>query len=164
MHVVRLDQVDAKALSMVLEKLGIAFASVPGGEQIPGSYWGDAEAGMIADTLYARPDTPLHSIAHEACHMLCMDSERRRELHTDAHGDDLEECAVCYLQILIADALPGMQRQRMFTDMDAWGYSFRCGSAQSWFEQDAEDAIAWLTRTGIERHVLDKLRISECSL
>jgi hypothetical protein len=28
--------------------------------------------------------------------------------------------------------------------MDAWGYSFRLGSAQTWFEQDADDARAWL--------------------
>jgi hypothetical protein len=32
----------------------------------------------------------------------------------------------------------------MFADMDTWGYSFRLGSAQSWFEQDAEDARIWL--------------------
>jgi len=28
--------------------------------------------------------------------------------------------------------------------MDAWGYSFRLGSARAWFENDAEDAIGWL--------------------
>ena len=32
----------------------------------------------------------------------------------------------------------------MLTDMDAWGYTFRLGSAQAWFEQDATDAYDWL--------------------
>ena len=31
-------------------------------------------------------------------------------------------------------------RARMWRDMDDWGYSFRLGSAQQWFEQDADDA------------------------
>ena len=29
-------------------------------------------------------------------------------------------------------------------DMDAWGYTFRLGSAKAWFHQDAEDARDWL--------------------
>ena len=32
----------------------------------------------------------------------------------------------------------------MLEDMDAWGYSFRLGSAENWFEEDAEDAKQWL--------------------
>jgi hypothetical protein len=30
------------------------------------------------------------------------------------------------------------------SDMDAWGYSFRLGRTQLWFEDDAEDARKWL--------------------
>jgi len=30
--------------------------------------------------------------------------------------------------------------------MDAWGYSFRLGSAREWFDQDAEDASEWLQK------------------
>ncbi len=30
--------------------------------------------------------------------------------------------------------------------MDRWGYTFRLGSAKTWFEQDAEDAKAWLQK------------------
>ena len=67
-----------------------------------------------------------------------MDAGRRRGLDTDAGGDYDEENAVCYLQILLADELPGFGRARMMADMDAWGYSFRLGSAQAWFERDAE--------------------------
>ena len=42
-----------------------------------------------------------------------------------------------------------MGRERLFVDMDAWGYSFRLGSARTWFEQDAEDAREWLRERGI---------------
>ena len=37
----------------------------------------------------------------------------------------------------------------MFSDMDAWGYSFRLGSSRAWFEQDAEDAVEWLQLHGL---------------
>src|SRR3569623_1899135 len=50
-----------------------------------------------------------------------------------------------------AARLRGYSLARMRTDTDAWGYSFRLGSAQAWFEQDAEDALAWL----IQHDVLD---------
>ena len=32
----------------------------------------------------------------------------------------------------------------MCSDMDAWGYTFRLGSASAWFEHDADDARRWL--------------------
>ncbi|MGH8455376.1 MAG: hypothetical protein ACRETW_13045 [Stenotrophobium sp.] len=35
--------------------------------------------------------------------------------------------------------------------MDAWGYNFVLGSAQAWFERDAEDARAWLLARGLIR-------------
>jgi hypothetical protein len=37
----------------------------------------------------------------------------------------------------------------MWQDMDLWGYTFRLGSAQAWFEQDASEANDWLQRHGI---------------
>ncbi len=73
-----------------------------------------------------------------------MTPERRVGLDRDAGGDDLEESAVCYLQVLLADEIPGVGRARIFADMDAWGYSFRLGSTRAWFEQDAADAQQWL--------------------
>jgi len=115
----------------------------------PGSYWGDSEAGLRANRLYVRADTPLHSLLHELSHYVCMAPERRAGLDRDAGGDDEEECAVCFLQILLADELPMFGRERMLLDMDAWGYSFRLGSARGWFEYDAADARAWLTRRGL---------------
>ncbi len=116
---------------------------------IEGSYWGESEAGLRGNTLFARHDTPLHSILHETAHYICMSPERRAGLNRDAGGDDAEENAVCYLQLLLADTLQGVGRERLFEDMDAWGYSFRLGSARAWFEQDAQDARHWLEQHGI---------------
>ena len=73
-----------------------------------------------------------------------MSEQRRQQLHTDAKGTAVEENAVCYLQIVLSDRIPGMGRERMFSDMDRWGYSFRLGSARAWFNEDAEDAISFL--------------------
>ena len=56
---------------------------------------------------------------------------------------------MCYLQILLADSVPGFGRTRMLQDMDAWGYTFRLGSARRWFEEDASDARAWLLDRGL---------------
>jgi hypothetical protein len=70
-------------------------------------------------------------------------------LDTDAGGDDAEESAVCYLQIVLADSLPNVGKERMCRDMDEWGYSFRLGSAATWFAEDAEDARAWLIVHGL---------------
>lgn len=144
-----LDTDDRRCLDELLQHYGLHLQEVAPEQPIPGSFWGDDEAGLIAQEVYARPDTPLHSILHESCHAICMDGSRRQQLHTDAGGDDAEECAVCYLQILLADALPCMGRERMLTDMDAWGYSFRLGSAQAWFEHDASDAREWLRQRQI---------------
>lgn len=122
---------------------------VPAGEQIPGSYWGAPEAGLLGSRIYLRDDTPVHSALHEAAHFICMDAERRAGLDTDAGGDDAEEDAVCYLQVLMADQLAGITRAQLFTDMDSWGYSFRLGSARAWFDADAADARGWLLRHGL---------------
>lgn len=119
---------------------------------IPGSYWGEPEAGLIGDSVLARPDTPLASLLHEICHWICMDESRRASLHTDAGGDDLEECGVCYLSVLIAARVPEYSSARMLQDMDRWGYSFRLGSAARWFAEDAADARAWLAARGLFNH------------
>lgn len=114
------------------------------GEPIKGSFWGDSEAGIVRQTVYVRRDTPVHSLLHESCHVICMSPDRRERLDRDAGGDDLEEAAVCYLQVLLADRIRGVGRQRLMQDMDAWGYSFRLGSTREWFEKDAEDARKFL--------------------
>ena len=116
---------------------------------ITGSFWGDSEAGIVANQVYVRADTPVHSLLHEACHTICMDESRRRGLDRDAGGDDLEEAAVCYLQILLADEIDNVGRERLMSDMDAWGYSFRLGNTRLWFAGDAEDAAEWLQEHGL---------------
>ena len=73
-----------------------------------------------------------------------MSGERREHLETDAGGDDIEESAVCYLQVVLADEIEGVGSARLMRDMDAWGYSFRLGDTRSWFERDADDARKWL--------------------
>lgn len=139
----------AGALAALFAPHGLQPQPVVAGEPIPGSYWGDSEAGLIGNLLYVRDDTPVHSALHEGCHWLCMDVTRRAHLHTDACGGDAEENAVCYLQILLADQLAGYSRSRIFADMDAWGYSFRLGSTRAWFEDDAADAHDWLQARGL---------------
>jgi hypothetical protein len=145
----RLAETDRAGVAQLLIRYGLELRTVEPGTQIPGSYWGGSEAGLQGGTLLARPDTPLHSVLHEAAHFICMSPERRVGLDRDAGGDDAEENAVCYLQVLLADAIRGYGRERTWLDMDEWGYSFRLGSARAWFEQDAEDARGWLQAAGI---------------
>ena len=147
--VLRCRDVDLKGLHALLAQYGLSLIAVPGESDITGSFWGDSEAGLVGMRVYARADTPLHSVLHETCHCICMNMARRAALHTNAGGDTDEENAVCYLQILLADCLPGVGRARLLADMDAWGYSFRLGSAQRWFEADAQDARQWLLREGL---------------
>ena len=131
-------------LRALLSRYGLSLVVAGTGDTIPGSYWGDREAGVIGLDVHVRDDTPVHSLLHEACHVICMDKARRDSLNRDAGGDDLEESAVCYLQVLLADEIPGVGRNRLMEDMDAWGYSFRLGSTRAWFESDAADALEWL--------------------
>jgi len=144
-----LNAIDRPALGLLLDRYGLELVLVAREQIIPGSYWGEREAGLIGARIYARLDTPVHSILHESAHFICMTPERRAGLDTDAGGDHPEENAVCYLQIVFAELLPNVGRSRMFRDMDEWGYTFRLGSAAAWFEQDAEDARRWLVDHGL---------------
>ncbi len=147
--VLSVGQLGIQVLQELLGGYGLHCENVAVGSDIPGSFWGDSEAGLVGDRLLLRDDTPVHSALHEACHFICMTPDRRSGLHTDAGGDYDEENAVCYLQILLAERLSGVGRTRLMADMDAWGYSFRLGSAKTWFERDADDARAWLLQEGI---------------
>jgi len=147
--VMRVGDVSSARLIDMLARFGMQSIEVAADGAIPGSYWGESEAGLLGDALYFRRDTPLHSVLHEACHYICMDAARRAVLDRDAGGDHDEENAVCYLQILLADHVAGFGRERMLADMDAWGYTFRLGSARAWFEQEADDARQWLLREGL---------------
>jgi len=137
---------DAAAL---LARHGLALVRVDDEAPIPGSYWGEPEAGIIGGTVHVRGDTPVHSMLHEACHLIVLPPERRAAVHTDATDSVAEEDATCYLQIVLADALPGVGSARLMADMDAWGYTYRLGSTRAWFEQDADDARQWLLERGL---------------
>jgi hypothetical protein len=147
--VLLVNAIDRLALQVLLDRYGLSLHLVAPEEFIPGSYWGEREAGLLRSEIFARLDTPVHSVLHEGAHFICMTPERRAGLDTDAGGDHAEENAVCYLQIILAQALPNVGRERMCRDMDEWGYTFRLGSAATWFDQDAEDARDWLMRHGV---------------
>ena len=144
------------ALSMIETRVGqsgFQVACVAAGQAIPGSYWGDSEAGLIQRKVYIRQDTPLHSFLHEFCHALCMDTARLEALHTDAGGDDLEECAVCYLQLHLGAQHLDYAVAQQCADMDVWGFSFMSGSAAKWFsglhDSGAHEARQWLQSRGL---------------
>ena len=140
--------------SSLLASYGLMLQHVESGEVIPGSFWGECEAGIIGNKVYARDDTPVHSLLHEAGHLIVLPAERRAEVHTDATDSIDEENAVCVLQSLLANEIPGYGRDQLFADMDAWGYTFRLGSARAYVEQDAEDAWRWLQTAGL----IDEMR------
>ena len=137
------------AVRALLAGLGLELKYAPAAAPVPGSYWGAPEAGLLGSTVWVRADTPVHSVLHEACHALCMDDQRRAALTGDAGGDFDEENAVCCLQIVLADELEGVGAERLMQDMDAWGYTFRLGSARAWYTGEAVDARRWLEARGL---------------
>lgn len=140
---------DAAAL---LARYNLQLQLVDDNAPIPGSYWGEHEAGIVGSTIHARRDTPVHSLLHEAAHLIVIDPALRATVHTDATDCVEEEDAVCVLQTLLGDALPGVGAQRVLADMDAWGYTFRLGSAQAYVEHDAGSAWQWLIARGFVDH------------
>src|SRR5688572_25480691 len=136
-------------IAALLARYGLQLERVADGQPIPGSYWGECEAGLIGHNVYARGDTPVHSLLHEAAHLIVLPPERRSQVHTDATDSIEEEDAVCVLQALLGDALPGVGRERVLADMDGWGYTFRLGSALAYFDRDSESAWQWLHVRGL---------------
>lgn len=144
-----LADIDADHVAALLARYGLQLERVPDGAAIPGSYWGEPEAGLVGCTVYARGDTPVHSLLHEAAHLIVLPPGRRAAVHTDATDSVEEEDAVCVLQSLLGDALPGVGAARVLADMDEWGYTFRLGSAAAYVSHDAAEAWAWLRRAGL---------------
>lgn len=136
-------------LHALLAGFGLELHRVEDGAPIPGSYWGEPEAGIIAHHVYVRDDTPVHSLLHEACHLIVLPPEKRALVHTDATDSVPEEDATCYLQVVLAGRIPGVGSDRLMADMDAWGYTYRLGSTRAWFEQDARETREWLLQRGL---------------
>ena len=147
--VLLLADIDMADVASLFARYGLTLAGVADGAPIPGSYWGDPEAGIIGTTVYARHDTPVHSLLHEAAHLIVLEPQRRAAVHTDATDSIEEEDAVCVLQSVLGDALPGVGGERVLADMDAWGYTFRLGSARAYVAHDAEAAWQWLVARGL---------------
>ena len=145
----RLKAISADTLRSILDKYQLNLNVVDQDNEIPHSFWGAPEAGRFQSNLYAREDTPIHSIFHESAHYVCMTSKQRECSGIDAGGSALTEDACCYLQILWSDYLKGFNRYIHLHDMDHWGYSFRLGSAARWFYADSDDARQWLIQHNI---------------
>ena len=134
-------------------------AALPGGAERAGH----AAAGLAGD---AHRDALAGGAARRVAHQHALDqravvqSPQRLAGGAVVGGDGADlveqpreqrgaESAACYLQLLLADALPGIGRERLAEDMDRWGYSFRLGDTRSWFSSDAADARAWLVAADI---------------
>lgn len=147
--VLLLSAVDPRIIRSLLDDYALELIEVGEREPIPGCFWGSPEAGIIGRRVFVRADTPVHSLLHEACHLMVMPQARRQQIHTDASDCQREEDATCYLQLLLAQRIEGFGLVRACADMDAWGYTFRLGSARVWFERDAEDARAFLSERAL---------------
>ena len=160
MSVLTLADIAFDDAAVLLARFDLKLEPVADAIPIPGSYWGEPEAGIVGNTVHARADTPLHSLLHEAAHLIVLPPERRAAVHTDATDSIEEEDAVLVLQALLADALPGVGRARILADMDAWGYTFRLGSARAYVEHDADSAWQWLAERGLVDLATRTLRLS----
>src|SRR6476659_8011212 len=143
MGVLTLSDIDRSHVAELLGGYGLQLVHVDDGAPIPGSYWGEPEAGLVGCTVFARGDTPVHSLLHEAAHLIVLPPERRAAVHTEATDSIAEEDAVCVLQSLLGGELPDVGTERVLADMGAGGYTFRLGSARAYVEKDADDAWAW---------------------
>ena len=105
---------------------------------------------MIGATVYARADTPVHSLLHEAGHLIVLPPERRAARAYRRHRfgrrrrRGLRAAGRCSATRCRASAAT-----RVLADMDAWGYTFRLGSARAYVEHDAADAWRWLREHGL---------------
>jgi hypothetical protein len=146
---VRVGELACRDVTALARRFAVALEWLDAAADIENSFWGAPEAGISRFGVRLRGDTPVHSLLHELCHIVCMTPERRARLDRDARGSVAEECAVCYLQVLLANYLPGFDSTRCLTDMDTWGYSFREGSAAAWFAGDGREARQWLLAHGL---------------
>ena len=148
MTVLCVDDIPAVAITDLCDRYHLRMEKAAAGQSIKGSFWGEPEAGIIADCVYLRGDTPVHSWLHELCHIICISAQQRRSLHTNANSDDEEEAAVCYLQIVLAGSIAEVGRERIMRDMDTWGYSFPEGQTRAWFAA-ASESRRWLLDRGL---------------
>jgi len=56
--VLTLEQIDVEFVELMLRSYGLDLVRVDENAPIPGTYWGEPEAGLIGNAIYARGDTP----------------------------------------------------------------------------------------------------------
>ena len=147
--ILRCADIDLECVRVLLTEHALELLQIGSGEPLPGCFWGAPEAGIVGNRVFIRADTPVHSLLHESCHLIVLSPGARARVHTDASDCQQEEDATCYLQLLLADRINEFGFLRACADMDRWGYTFRLGSARAWFEEDAEDAHAFLVERGL---------------
>src|SRR3546814_13941851 len=76
-EVLLLREIPLEPVVALLARYGLRFELVAEGAPIPGSYWGEPEAGLVGGAVHARADTPVHSLLHEAAHLIVAPAERR---------------------------------------------------------------------------------------
>jgi len=57
--VLLLREIDQSHVAALLARYGLDLRIVGEGSAIPGSYWGEPEAGLVGHTVFARADTPV---------------------------------------------------------------------------------------------------------
>ena len=58
-------QLKPDEIQLLLSRYDLQQQLIDLNQTIPGSFWGESEAGIIQQTIYFRPDTPAHSLLHE---------------------------------------------------------------------------------------------------
>ena len=100
-EVLRLRDVAGCDVVALLARYGLRFERVADGAPIPGSFWGESEAGLISSTVFARDDTPLHSLLHEACHLIVIPPEMSWRGDRKASGLVFDENVKCCMPLLV---------------------------------------------------------------
>src|SRR5690625_8003398 len=85
--VLRLDELPPGAAENLLQRYGLNLQTVAEGQPIPGTFWGEPEAGIIGGTVAARPDTAGQSLPHEAGHPPARTPVRRPHIPTGPRRD-----------------------------------------------------------------------------
>lgn len=146
--VLRVADIGLDAPAALLARYGLRLHRVESDAAIPGSFWGEPEAGIIGCDVYVRDDTPVHSLLHEAGHLIVLPAENAlrciptRPIRWKKKTPPVT-CRSCWPSNCLVWAA------RLMADMDSWGYTYRLGSTRAWFEQDAENARSWLDARGL---------------
>ena len=79
------------SIAALLGKFKLSVDLMPDDATINGSYWGEPEAGIVGNRVLVRRDTPVHSLLHETCHIVCMTPERRQRFKGDGNAEEIQD-------------------------------------------------------------------------